>query len=78
MSETDNNKTFKIWKRTMTCICGQELSLDILGKNFKKHITEDPVHLKYLRKLWKKKQKQGKPPLFFPTPVESAEPDNNS
>ena len=53
------------WKRSMTCICGQEIKLDFLGKNFKKHITENEVHLKYLRKLWKKKQKQGKPPLFF-------------
>ena len=72
------NRDFKIWKRSMTCICGAELSLDILGKNFKRHITEDPTHLKYLRKLWRKKQKQGKPPTFFGIRAESVEQDNNS
>ena len=46
----------------MTCVCGEELSLDILGKNFKKHITEDPIHLKYLRKLWRIKQRQKNQP----------------
>tara|TARA_R100001509_G_C4807307_1_gene195213 strand:+ start:300 stop:530 length:231 start_codon:yes stop_codon:yes gene_type:complete len=75
---SEKNQDFKIWKRTMTCICGAELSLDILGKNFKQHITEDPRHLKYLRKLWRKKQKQGKPPLFFNTPVESVEQNKSS
>tara|TARA_R100000084_G_C4583014_1_gene114707 strand:- start:483 stop:713 length:231 start_codon:yes stop_codon:yes gene_type:complete len=75
---SEKNQDFKIWKRSMTCICGAELSLDILGKNFKQHITEDARHLKYLRKLWRKKQKQGKPPLFFNTPVEYVEQNKNT
>ena len=49
---------FTIWKKTMTCICGEKLSLDILGKNFKEHITTNPRHLKLLRKLWKIKNRQ--------------------
>ena len=51
-----------MWRKSMTWICGEELSLDILGKNFKKHITEHPRHLKYLRKLWKKKERQRNQP----------------
>jgi hypothetical protein len=49
-------------RETMTCICGEELSLDVMGKNFKKHITENQIHLKYLRKLWRIKQKQKSQP----------------
>ena len=55
---SENKKDFKIWTKSMTCICGEELHLDILGKNFKKHITEHPRHLKHLRKLNRIKQKQ--------------------
>lgn len=56
-----NNK----WQKTLTCICGKEIKLDFLGKNFKNHISTDPTHLKLLKKQQKIKAKQGKPPLFI-------------
>ena len=77
------NKEFKVWHKTMKCICGQELSLDILGKNFEKHIKTDPTHLKYIHKLWKIKQKQLKKKqksekVSSVTPVECVKQNNNS
>ena len=77
------NKEFKVWHKTMKCICGQELSLDILGKNFEKHIKTDPIHLKYIHKLWKIKQKQLKKKqksekVCSAIPVECVKQNNNS
>lgn len=75
--------------KTLDCICGKLITLDIMGKNFEKHIKTDPTHLKYIHKLWKIKQKQlKKKQKSNPTtqskkvcsaiPVECVKQNNNS